>query len=52
MEITAGECRVQMDGQADIATYGAGQQFEVAAKSGFAIEVAGGLCQYVCTYLG
>ena len=52
MEITAGECRVQMDGQADVATYGAGQQFEVAAKSGFAIEVAAGLCQYVCTYLG
>ena len=52
MEITAGECRVQVAGQPNVATYGAGQQFEVAAKSGFDIEVRGDLCQYVCTYLG
>ena len=42
MQITAGECTVKMDGQ----------QFEVAARSGFDIEVPAGLCQYVCTYLG
>ena len=52
MEITAGECRVRVDGQPHAATYGAGERFEVAAQSGFDIEVAGDLCQYVCTYLG
>jgi purine/pyrimidine-nucleoside phosphorylase len=52
MEITAGKCLVKADGQPSVATYVAGQQFEVAAKSGFDIEVAAGLCQYICTFLG
>lgn len=52
MEITAGQCLVQLDGQTTRTRYAAGQTFEVAAQSGFDIEVAGDLCQYVCTYLG
>lgn len=52
MEITDGECFVQLDGQTARTRYAAGQIFEVAAKSGFGIEVSAGLCQYVCTYLG
>ena len=52
MEIVAGECRVKPDGQPDAKTYAAGQMFEVAAKSGFDIEIKSGLCEYVCTYLG
>ncbi len=52
MELTAGECDVKVDGQAGEKRYTAGQQFEVAAKSGFDIEVKAGLCEYVCTFLG
>ncbi len=52
MEITAGVCEVKLDGKAGTNRYGAGQQFEVPAKSGFDIEVAAGLCEYVCTFLG
>jgi purine/pyrimidine-nucleoside phosphorylase len=52
MEIIAGECTVKLDGQADVKGYGAGQLFEVPAKSGFDIEVKQGLCEYVCSFLG
>lgn len=52
MEIVAGECRVKLDGQAGTRAYGAGQAFEVPAKSGFDIEVASGICEYVCSFLG
>ena len=52
MQITAGACVVKAEGQPDARRYAAGQQFEVAARSGFDIEVPAGLCQYVCTYLG
>ena len=52
MEITAGECVVKADGQPDTRRYAAGQRFEVAARSGFDIEVASGLCEYICTFLG
>ena len=51
MEITAGECEVKVDGRTDTKRYAAGQQFEVAAKSGFDIEVKSGLCEYICTFL-
>jgi uncharacterized protein YaiE (UPF0345 family) len=51
MEITAGDCAVQVDGRAGVKRYTAGQQFEVAAKSGFDIEVTSGRCEYVCTFL-
>ena len=51
MEIVAGECTVNIDGQAAVNTYGTGQVFEVPAKSGFDIEVKQGLCEYVCSFL-
>jgi uncharacterized protein YaiE (UPF0345 family) len=52
MEIVAGECEVLVQGAAGVKRYVAGQQFEVAAKSGFDITVKSGLCEYVCTFLG
>ena len=51
MEIVAGQCSVKLDGQTAVASYGAGQVFEVAAKAGFDIEVAGGICEYICSFL-
>src|SRR4051812_23454070 len=52
MEIVAGECSVKLDGQTETRTYAAGAAFEVPAKSGFDIEVSGGICEYVCSFLG
>jgi len=51
MEIVAGECTVQLDGQTTTSTYGTGQTFEVPAKSGFDIEVRTGICEYICSFL-
>ncbi len=51
MEIVAGACRVKLDGASDARDYAAGTQFEVAANSGFDIEVADGICEYVCSFL-
>jgi len=51
MEIIAGECVVKLDGQPGVATYTAGQLFDVPAKSGFDIEVKTGICEYVCSFL-
>jgi uncharacterized protein YaiE (UPF0345 family) len=52
MEIIAGSCAVKLDGQTEVRTYAEGTAFEVPAKSGFDIEVGGGLCEYVCSFLG
>ena len=52
MEIVAGTCEVKLDGQAQSNTYAAGQMFEVPAKSGFAIGVTEGICEYVCSFIG
>ena len=52
MEITDGACRVRLDGAAGTLEVAAGGRFEVPAKSGFTIEVTGGICQYVCSFLG
>ncbi len=52
MEIVAGTCVVKLDGQAGTTTYGAGQHFEVPAKSGFDIGVSGGICEYICSFIG
>ena len=52
MEIVAGACRVKIDGKPDQKTYATGQFFEVSAKSGFDIEVADGLCEYICSFIG
>jgi uncharacterized protein YaiE (UPF0345 family) len=51
MEIIAGECRVKLDGSSEVRAYAAGSAFEVPAKSGFDIEVASGICEYVCSFL-
>jgi uncharacterized protein YaiE (UPF0345 family) len=51
MEIVAGVCRVTLDGKNAVETYAAGQSFDVPGKSGFAIEVADGICEYICSYL-
>lgn len=52
MEIVAGECRVKLDGASAVSTHGAGTHFDVPAKSGFDIEVASGICEYVCSFIG
>jgi uncharacterized protein YaiE (UPF0345 family) len=51
MEIVAGVCTVTLDGQAAVKTYGVGEHFDVPAKSGFTIAVAGGICEYICSFL-
>ena len=51
MEIVAGACRVTLDGQTTVQEYAAGAFFDVPGKSGFTIEVAGGICEYICSFL-
>ena len=51
MEIVAGQCRVKLDGTTGWTGYQGGEQFEVPANSGFDIEVAEGICEYVCSYI-
>jgi uncharacterized protein YaiE (UPF0345 family) len=51
MEIVAGACRVQLDGGQGWKDYAAGTHFDVPGKSGFTIEVAGGICEYICSFL-
>jgi uncharacterized protein YaiE (UPF0345 family) len=51
MEIVAGACRVTLDGQCDARSYKAGEYFDVPGKSGFTIDVASGLCEYICSFL-
>ncbi len=51
MEIVASACRVQLDGATAWQDYAAGTYFDVPGKSGFTIEVTGGLCEYICSFL-
>jgi uncharacterized protein YaiE (UPF0345 family) len=51
MEIVAGSCKVTLDGQSAVKTYGANEYFDVPGNSGFTIEVASGLCEYICSFL-
>ncbi len=51
MEITAGTCQVKLDGDGSTRGYGEGTHFDVPANSGFDIEVAEGICEYVCSFL-
>ena len=51
MEIVSGACSVKRDGLSELTHYAAGTAFEVPAKSGFDIEVADGICEYVCSFL-
>ena len=51
MEIVAGTCVIKLDDQPATQHCGAGQYFEVPAKSGFDIEVTDGICEYICSFL-
>ena len=51
MEIVAGACKVTLDGQPAVKAYQAGEYFDVPAKSGFTIEVTGGIAEYICSFL-
>lgn len=49
MEISLGQCKVKLAGEADWHAYGAGDKFTVPAESAFAIEVSE-MLDYVCHY--
>lgn len=51
MEIVAGGCEVLLDGSTKETDYGAGDTFEVGAKSGFTIQVENGICEYICSFV-
>jgi hypothetical protein len=42
---------VTLDGSTAAKDYAAGSYFDVAANSGFTIEVKSGLCEYICSFL-
>lgn len=50
MDITAGSCRVRLDGSSEWREYAAGQSFRVPGKSGFDIAVTSGIAEYVCSF--
>jgi len=50
MDVTAGSCRVRLDGTSDWQQYDAGSTFRVPGKSGFDIAVAAGIAEYVCSF--
>ncbi len=51
MEIIDGSCAVQLDEIDGWDRFTAGEHFDVPAKSGFSIEVSGGICQYICSFI-
>jgi purine/pyrimidine-nucleoside phosphorylase len=51
MQIVAGACIVKVNGESEPCRYSVGADFKIPAKSGFDIEVAGGICEYVCSFL-
>src|SRR5262249_24077317 len=50
MDITAGLCKVRLDGSQEWKEYGAGSFFRVPAKSGFDIAGPSGLAEYGCSF--
>jgi purine/pyrimidine-nucleoside phosphorylase len=50
MYITAGRCEVRLDGESAWRAYETGSVFKVPGKSGFDINVASGICEYVCSF--
>lgn len=50
MQITAGQCRVRLDGSSEWKDYAGGTEFRVPGKSGFDIAVASGIAEYVCSF--
>lgn len=51
MEIIAGSCEVVLDGTSGVISVEAGSSFDVPGNSGFTITVAGGVCEYICSFL-
>jgi len=51
MEIVAGSCKVTLKDQTAVKEYAAGTYFDVAANSGFTIEVQSGICEYICSFI-
>jgi purine/pyrimidine-nucleoside phosphorylase len=51
MEIVAGSCRVKLLGSMAWSDYAADATFEIPGNSGFDIEVTGGICEYICSFL-
>ena len=49
--MVAGDCVVTQKEHKDPQTYAAGTHFDVPANSGFTIEVTGGICEYICSFL-
>jgi purine/pyrimidine-nucleoside phosphorylase len=49
MEITSGECRVKLVGEAGFKTYGTGDSFRVPANGSFEIHTSDEV-NYICTY--
>ena len=50
MEITAGECRVKIAGEAEFKTYTAGSSFRVAENSSFDIHTGASAVDYICSF--
>jgi purine/pyrimidine-nucleoside phosphorylase len=50
MDISAGSCRVKLDGQGAAVEYAAGSGFDVPGSSGFTISVERGITEYVCSF--
>lgn len=51
MEMVAGAVRVKLDGSDNWSSHGEGDAFEIPGDSGFDIEVAEGIAEYVCSFL-
>jgi purine/pyrimidine-nucleoside phosphorylase len=51
MEIVSGHCTVTLDGAGKAQSYGPGEAFNVPGKSGFTVEVAKDICEYICSFL-
>lgn len=50
MEIIAGACEVRLKGETVWKAHAAGSAFSVPANSAFDIQVADGLCEYICSF--
>jgi len=50
MQIVAGRCRVRLAGSDAWREFAEGASFDVPPKSGFDIEVADGIVEYVCSF--
>jgi purine/pyrimidine-nucleoside phosphorylase len=50
MEITAGSCRVRLDGQTASVDFASGSGFDVPGNSGFSIQVQSGITEYICSF--